>query len=274
MTLTAGTGSTGSTGRAASGNMALLLGLIVLGWSYALAQLLSVDARGSLAEAGVGMEVFAYAKATLFDDPFAFETSLSLCTTPSGAWGSVDVMKASAMWASMILAMMLPVLVPELRRNTLDPAPFPAFIGGLFGYGIAWVPFCVAGVAVQWWLQGAGYLDAHHVLRDVGPSAAVLGLVALIHLSGLSRSGVPRRAAFCARVSCSHPVREGWRYGLGCLRCCGPLMLVMFSTGLMNVLAMLLLSGLMVMEMSGPHRRVSSLVGVTALLAAICTLSA
>ncbi|TVR48718.1 MAG: DUF2182 domain-containing protein [Rhodobacteraceae bacterium] len=246
------------------GAFALLFGLIVLGWTFALAQVLTMDTPGSLAEAGPGMQIFAYVKAYVFGDPFAFESSLSFCASQTGVWGVADVLKSSAMWLGMILAMMLPVLLPLGRSTSGVPLPPGATTAGLTGYVIAWLPFCALGVAAQWILQREGVLSAHLVLQHDGLSASILLIVAMMYLSGLARRSETRTQTNASAQS----FRTGLAYGLHCLRCCGPLMLVMFITGLMNLVAMLVLTLLMVVTMSGPNRFLFIAIGTAALAGA------
>lgn len=57
---------TGVGARSGRGAFALLVGLILLGWVFALVQVLTVDTPGSLDEAGPGMQIFAHVKAHVF----------------------------------------------------------------------------------------------------------------------------------------------------------------------------------------------------------------
>jgi predicted metal-binding membrane protein len=247
------------------GTHLLLVGLILLGWAFALAQLLTIDSPGSLAGAGPGMQIFAHVKAYAFGDPFAFESALSFCVTGTGAWGMADVLKSAAMWLGMILAMMLPVLLPLGGNASRHRRPPSATFANLLGYVVAWLPFCAFGVAAQWALQRQGVLNAHHVLQHDGLSISILLFVALIHLSGLTTRGEIRTLATASAQS----YRAGLRYGAHCLRCCGPLMIVMFVTGLMNIVAMLALTALMLATMSGNNRFLSITIGLSALLGAV-----
>lgn len=194
-----------------------------------------------------------------FGDPFAFESALSFCATSTGAWGVADVLKSAAMWLGMILAMMLPVLLPP-GRNITGPRPPGATTAELSGYIVAWLPFCAMGVAAQWVLQREGLLSAHLVLQHDGLSAAILLFVALIHLSGLAT----RFERHAQATPAAQSFRAGLDFGAHCLRCCGPLMLVMVITGLMNLVVMLVLTLLMVVTMSGPNRFLSIAIGTAA----------
>lgn len=248
------------------GNMILLLALIAMGWMFALAQVLTIDAAGSLAEAGPGMQIFAYAKAHLFGDPFAFETSISFCATPTGAWGASDLMKAFAMWLGMIFAMMMPTLVPIASNGKGDEMPLRAFLIGLSGYVVAWVPFCLAGVALQWGLQQTGAFTTHYVIQNEWLSVGILTFVALVYLFGLTLVVRAHRPAFNMQgdpANCDF--QAGFAYGLHCLRCCGALMMVMFVAGLMNLLAMITLTVLMSVLMVKLNRRFSIYIGFSTL---------
>ncbi|MEJ6770363.1 MAG: DUF2182 domain-containing protein [Paracoccaceae bacterium] len=80
-------------------------------------------------------------------DPFGFETSDRFCATTDITWGILDFIKSSAMWAAMVLAMMVPNLFPlikDLKVRNHNTAPF------ILGYLAVWLMFCVMGVGLQW----------------------------------------------------------------------------------------------------------------------------
>lgn len=239
----------------------LLAGLIFLGWAFALAQVLTMDPPGSHAEASPGMQIFAHVKASVFGNPFAFESALSFCTTGTSAWGVADVLKSAAMWLDMILAMMLPVLLPLDRNASRHPRPPSATTAGLAGYIVAWLPFCAASVAAQWALQRQGLLSAHHVLQHDGLNASILVLVGLFYLARLAKRPEPGAPETTPAISC----HAGLAYGANCLRCCGPLKLVMLVTGLMNIVAMLALTLIMMLIMLASTRHLSLAIGASAL---------
>lgn len=246
------------------GTQALLVGLILLGWAFALLQVLTVEAAGSLAEAGPGMQILAHVKAQLFGDPFAFESALSFCASGIVAWGVADVLKSAAMWLGMILEMMLPVLLPPDRNASRPPQPHCSTTAGVAGYIVAWLPFCAAGVAVQWALQRQGFFSAHLVLQNDGLNASILVLVGLAYLSGLADRPEHGKPEHITVVSC----RDGLAYGANCLRCCGPLMLVMFVAGLMNIFAMLVLTLVMMLIVATLARYFSIVIAISALTGA------
>lgn len=122
------------------------------------------------------------------------------------------------------------------------------------------------GVAAQCALQRQGLLSAHHVLQHDGLNASilVLVLVALIYLSG----PVKRSETRAQVTTPAQSYRTGLSCGTSCLRCCGPLMLVMFVTGLMNIVAMLVLTLIMMLIIFTPDRFFSISIGASALAGA------
>ena len=239
----------------------LLVGLILLGWVYALAQVLTLETPGSLAQAGPGMGVFAYVKAHVFGDPFAFESSFSLCVSNSGDWGVHDVLKALAMWLGMILAMMLPALMPHGQPETT-----PHRTAGIAGYVAAWLPFCALAVAAQWGMQQAGVLSAHALLNHDGLRVALLLMIAAFYfLRYLYPAGQPD-----ARPQAVTSFASGQALGRRCQLCCGPLMLIMFVIGLMNLVGMVVLTVLMLALMSARSKNISLVVSIGAVIWAAC----
>jgi len=119
--------------RTGCGTHLLLVGLILLGWAFALVRLLTIDTPGSLAEAGPGMQIFAFRMAYVFGNPFAYESVLSFSASETGAWGVTGMIKSAAIWLGMILAMMLPVLLPLNRTASRNPPlPSATFEGAQF----------------------------------------------------------------------------------------------------------------------------------------------
>jgi predicted metal-binding membrane protein len=228
----------------------MLLCVIVLGWLYSLVQLIALDSVGSLSEAGPGMQMFAAFQYYLLKDPFGFETSLNFCTTTNSSWGALDFVKSLAMWVAMVAAMMLPNLFPLLKlvRSRGEKA-FPF----VFGYFAIWLGFCMLGVAVQWALRMLEVLNGHMVITNPLIAAATLCIAGIYQLSQQKSARLKERKTLLAATDllpCCQNVEptSGASYGLSCVRCCLPLMLTMFAFGLMNILAMAMLTVMMILE--------------------------
>lgn len=183
-------------------------------------------------------------------------------------------------WLEMVVAMMLPTTAPMLRlfRSTSARAPRPvaamaAFIGG---YLTVWMVFAVLATAAATALQAAAVRGQWQWVyaRPYLLLAAVLTLAGAFQLSPLkdrclsacrspmlflfAHYGRGRRAGWAL----------GWRHGLSCLGCCWALMLIMFGTGMGNVVVMLGLTVIMLLEKVTPWGRRSAVPLGLALLAA------
>ena len=233
----------------ASSSGLILLCLVAFGWLYSFMQLITLDTVGSLSEAGPGMQMFAAFQYYLLNDPLGFETSLNFCTTTNINWGILDFVKSFAMWVAMVCAMMLPNLYPLLKSVREREGRVALFV---LGYFAIWLGFCVLGVAVQWALRILDILNGHMVIANSQVAAATLCVAGIYQLSQHKSARLKERemVAFTDLKPCCQNIEavSGTAYGLTCIRCCAPLMLTMFAFGLMNILAMAMLTVMMILE--------------------------
>ena len=234
----------------------MVLCLIALGWLYSLVQLTMLDSVGSLSEAGPGMKMLAAFQYYLLNDPFGFETSLNFCTTTNTNWSTLDFLKSFAMWVAMVAAMMLPNLLPLLKLiKVRGDKAFPF----VFGYFTIWLGFCMLGVALQWSLRLLDILNGHMVITNPLIAAATLCTAGVYQLSQQKSARLEERKTlmtFTDLMPCCQNVEptSGTKYGFSCVRCCLPLMLTMFAFGLMNILAMAMLTVMMMLEKNSYSR--------------------
>ena len=175
-------------------------------------------------------------------------------------WGAVEAVLAFVMWSVMMLAMMLPSAAPvvllfaalERRRGRL--ARTAVFVAG---YLATWGAFSAAATALQWALQRAAITDAG------GPAlglfgAALLGAAGLYQLTPLKRACLAHcRSPVDALAGRWRPGRRGAfvmgaRHGFFCLGCCWLLMVLLFVSGVMNLLWVALLAVLVLAEKLAP----------------------
>jgi predicted metal-binding membrane protein len=162
-----------------------------------------------------------------------------------GTWadGGLSFM---AMWTPMMTAMMLPALVPALRRYArVVPRPGPLRRARLValvaaGYWAVWVALGVAVYPV-----GAALTVAR--MRQPWLAHALLPATAIaLLLAGLVQcSAWKAHALACCRVACvrgasraSDAWREGVRLGLRCVHCCAALTAALLAWGMMDPRAM------------------------------------
>lgn len=195
----------------------------------------------------------------------------------SAAWSPGNVAAVWAMWAVMMVAMMLPSALPMIlmftvvaRRNG-ESARAQAFIGA---YLLVWLVFASAGTLAQWSLQRLGWIDAMSLGTSALPAAVLLLLAGVYQFSPLKRA--------CLR-SCRTPLAfllgawrpgmagafaMGLRHGLLCLGCCWALMALLFVGGVMNVPWVAALAVAVAIEKMAPGgERIAGWLGAALLLA-------
>lgn len=192
-----------------------------------------------------------------------------LCRATPDALG---VAGASAMWALMGAAMMLPTAVPAFATYD-DLADAHGLNGGgalVAGYAAVWGGFAVAAGTAQVALSGAGLLDAAGVARP-WLAALLLALAGLYQFSPLKAACLSRCRApltFLMAHWAEGPWRMGLRLGAACLGCCWALMLLAFVGGMASLGLMALGTLLMAAEKIDAGPRLTRLVGIACLLGA------
>lgn len=151
------------------------------------------------------------------------------------------------MWASMMLAMMLPGAAPAILTfqtvaRKLNPSRYavPIFV---LGYALVWTAFSAAAAAVQIWLAARGSLGA----MDMKATTITFGAGLLI-AAGIWQMTPMKQACL---VRCQQPLfyfakhwkpgpsaalRMGLAHGAFCVGCCWLLMALLFYGGVMSPL--------------------------------------
>jgi predicted metal-binding membrane protein len=183
------------------------------------------------------------------------------------SWQLPDLGLVFAMWAIMMVAMMLPSAAPmlllfaALSRQLQRARPrthWCAFVGG---YVAVWSAFSVVMTLLQW-----GLLEARLVSPMMETSGKWLGGVLLL-MAGLFQFTSFKLAclANCRsplsflvaewRASLSGAWIMGVRHGLFCLGCCWSVMLLLFVLGVMNVVWIAVLASFVLLEKTLPNPR-------------------
>ena len=163
-----------------------------------------------------------------------------------------------AMWAIMMVAMMLPTLVPTLRSYedlivSADGSRV-GWLGVLLGYSVVWLVFAAAIAGVQLVLLYGGVVDMLGIVSRYWTAAGLLVTVGLFQFT--------RAKEICHGV-CHSPMmyffgywktgfRGGLLMGMGlgafCVGCCWGFMVLGFVGGVMNLAWMGLATLFMVLE--------------------------
>ena len=179
------------------------------------------------------------------------------------------------MWAFMIFAMMLPTVLPTLGSKNICVKKFCGF---LLGYLAVWLLFCVSCIFIQWGLHTNGLLSDEMVITNSWIASLLLALVGIYQFSGIKlRSCIARNQLLVSFLEISGGIavklQAGTKVGIACAISCGPLMLTMFAFGLMNVIAMLVLTVMMFVETNLFYGESSNrFIGVVALAYAVFSL--
>ena len=177
------------------------------------------------------------------------------------AWSWETAAAVFAMWAGMMVAMMLPSAAPMiLAFDTVERGGAGA--GGSLSrsmifsaaYLLVWICWSALAAGAQWLLQAGGLLTPMIVSNSNGLTAGLLILAGLYQLTPLKQA--------CLR-HCRTPLgflmaewREGTRgalamglrHGLYCAGCCWALMLLLFAAGVMNPVWIVFLAVVVALE--------------------------
>jgi predicted metal-binding membrane protein len=173
---------------------------------------------------------------------------VAMAMPSTGAWSLIDLLLVFAMWAVMMVAMMVPSATPMLltfatitrsrRAKGKSFVPVWVFLGG---YLVLWTAFSLAATLAQWGLHSLALISPMMV-----STSPLLGSVILI-AAGIYQ-WTPFKQA-CLR-HCRTPLQflltcwqdgtvgaflMGLRHGAYCLGCCWLLMAVLFAVGVMNL---------------------------------------
>ncbi len=196
-------------------------------------------------------------------------------------WQAADVWLTFAMWAVMMVAMMLPGAAPTIllyatvsrrqRERGGHGGSMPLFTTG---YVLVWTAFSAGATLLQWLLHGAS-LATPGGMQLAGPLGGVVLLLAGVYqLTPLKRA--------CLR-HCRSPldfVLTRWRrgaagalimgieHGAFCLGCCWALMLLLFVGGVMNLLWVVAIAAFVLLEKATPFEDAAARVTGTLLMLA------
>jgi predicted metal-binding membrane protein len=187
-----------------------------------------------------------------------------LSHTHAGSPGLGAFTLSAAAWFVMMVAMMLPPVVPWLllvasgaRRESCWPYTVGLFAAGYFAI---WLGYSVAAAGIQVSLVYLGLLG-HELSLDPRTGGAVLVTAGLFQLSPLKHTCL---------THCRNPIgyflrrwhdgpmgamRMGATHGIYCVACCWALMAVAFALGIMNIRWMAALTAMLVLEKIAPGGR-------------------
>jgi len=184
------------------------------------------------------------------------------------AWTAAHFAMMFAMWAIMMVGMMLPSAAPATlvfaavaRKAEREGTPVASSLVFVAGYLAMWTVFSLAATFAQWGLDAAALLSPMLVSSSPALGAALLIGAGLYQLT-------PMKDACLAHCrSPAHFIAEHWRagplgalrmgalHGAYCLGCCWLLMGLLFFGGVMNLLWIAAITLFVLIEKLVPYGR-------------------
>jgi predicted metal-binding membrane protein len=194
----------------------------------------------------------------------------------SPMWDGPYLVLLWAMWAVMMLAMMMPSAAPMIL---LAGGAGHAWLVAT-GYAAVWATFSVGATALQWTLGRSSILNP--MMEVASPQAGAV----LLAIAGIYQWTPMKHACLTACQTPMAVLMRRWRsgrwgafrmgvaHGMYCVGCCWALMLLLFAGGVMNLMVIIALTLFVAFEKLTPlgawGARAS---GALLLAAAIWTLS-
>jgi predicted metal-binding membrane protein len=181
------------------------------------------------------------------------------------AWGGGDFSLVFAMWAVMMVAMMVPTAAPMIllfatvnRRRREQRQPFVPTGVFLLGYLLVWSGFAALATLAQWGLHTAALLSPAMVSTSPllgGALLLVAGIFQWTPLKGVCLTHCRTPLGFLMgewREGTRGALRMGLRHGGYCVGCCWILLALLFVTGVMNLLWVAAIAAFVLVEKVAP----------------------
>lgn len=190
-------------------------------------------------------------------------------------WGPGELLAAFAMWAVMMVAMMLPSAAPMIllyatvaRRRAATGGPAAPTMVFAFAYVATWTVFSLLAALGQLGLQRAALLSPASLTAAPWFAAVLLVAAGLYELTPLKHACLARCQSPLGfimtqwREGVRGALVMGARHGAYCVGCCWALMGILFVAGVMNLLWVAAIGGLILAQKLLPGRTVSWVAGV------------
>jgi predicted metal-binding membrane protein len=183
-------------------------------------------------------------------------------------WTAMDFILLFLMWFVMMIAMMTPSVAPVVlifamvnRKNKGQKNPVVPSIYFLSGYFIVWAGFSLLATLLQWILQTINWLNPEMLITNRILGGVILLVAGLFQFSALKRKCLQ---SCCTPVNFIHShwkegkhgaLKMGMVNGTYCLGCCWILMILLFVSGIMNILWISLIALFVLLEKLLPQAK-------------------
>jgi predicted metal-binding membrane protein len=200
-------------------------------------------------------------------------------------WSWTDFSLLFLMWFVMMIAMMTPSVAPLVliftsinRKRRQQQNPFVSSSYLLSGYFLVWAAFSLIATVLQWLLQRASLLNPEMITtsRILGGVIFILaGVFQLTPLKNTCLNTCRSPMGFIHQYwkdGKSGALRMGIQNGMYCLGCCWILMLLLFVSGIMNLLWIAVISLFVLIEKVLSAKLISSMAGISLIVYGIVVL--
>jgi len=212
--------------------------------------------------------------------PGGWTLSMAWMRMPGQTWMDAAV-SFVGMWLAMMVAMMLPSLVPMLRRYRRAVGPPNAAGSGRLTALVG------VGYFSVWTLLGIAAFPVGVLLANIGMQVPALarivpvGIGAIVMIAGALQltSWKARHLECCRRLparseSLRPDATAAWKYGIRlgmhCTRCCAGLTAILLVVGVMDLRAMAAVTAAITLERLAPAgRRIARAIGVLLMLSGV-----
>jgi predicted metal-binding membrane protein len=196
-------------------------------------------------------------------------------------WTTTDLALRVAMWAAMMIGMMIPSAAPMTlvyaavaRKSQEQSSPLPPTSVFVAGYVLIWTLFSVGAAVAQRSLDQAGLLSSTMASTNSRLGGALLLAAGIYQLTPLKQSCL-RNCRSPADFLTHHwrgggtagALRLGVYHGVYCLGCCWVLMGLLFVVGVMNLVWVAVIAGFILVEKTLPFGRAGGRLAGAALIA-------
>ncbi len=176
-------------------------------------------------------------------------------------WNSTDFILMFLMWLVMMIAMMTPSVAPLIllftkvnrqRKNQQSPFVNTSYL--FTGYFMVWAGFSLLATLLQWILQQVSWLNPDMIITNKILGSIILIAAGVFQFTPLKQTCLD----FCKsplefiykhwKEGKKGAVKMGIQNGIYCVGCCWVLMVLLFVSGVMNILWVALIALFVLIE--------------------------
>lgn len=176
-------------------------------------------------------------------------------------WATTDFIFMFFMWLVMMVAMMTPSVAPLIllfakvnRQRIAKQSPFVNTFYLLTGYFLVWAAFSLIATLLQWLLQQVSWLNPGMIITNKILGSVILASAGIFQFTPLKQTCLN----FCKsplefifkhwHEGKKGAIKMGIKNGAYCVGCCWVLMVLLFVSGVMNILWVALIALFVLVE--------------------------